>query len=108
MFKLITLLGSGIPAIIGGLLAFIARKAGTGAASLVTFAALTLAFLACNQAIFNTIATMLSPPPWVSTAIGMFIPANFLACLSAWVSAHICRAAFDMARFKVKLVNSAS
>lgn len=108
MIKLIALLASGIPAIIAAIIGFIARKAGTAAASLVTYLALVVAFIACNQAIFGTVSAMFSPPAWIANVIGMFLPMNFILCVSSVMAAYICRVAFDMGRFKLKLVNNAS
>lgn len=108
MLKLITLLAGGIPAIIAGIVGFIARKAGTAVASIATYAVLLVAFIACNRAIFGTVMTMFSPPAWVSNVLGMFFPSNFILCVSSIMSAYICRVAFDIARFKLKLLNDAS
>lgn len=108
MFKLIALLVSAIPAIVSGILAFVARKVATASGSIAAFAALTVAFIAANQTIFSTLNSYLNPPQSVVNAVGMFIPGDFGVCLSAWCSAKICRAAYDMARDKLGFINSAN
>lgn len=108
MGALISVLVSGIPSLIASILAFMTRKLATAAGSITAFLALTVVFIACNRAIFDTLGTLLNPPPFVAAAVGMFIPADFLACLGALISAQICRAAYDMAREKIRLINNAS
>ena len=108
MIKLITLLASGIPAVIAALIAFIARKAGTATASIAAFVVITLGFIACINSILQSVLGMVSIPGWISNAVGLFVPVDFAACVAAYASSRICRAAYDMAVLKVKLINSAS
>lgn len=108
MLKLITVLTSGIPAIISAVIAFIARKAGTAAATVASFIFLTAAFIACINTILQTLLVILTPPTWIANSLGLFIPANFTAVLSAIVSARICSVAYDLAMLKVKAINNAN
>ena len=108
MVKLITLLAAGIPAVVSAVLAWVARKWGTVAATIVMMVLLTAAFIACINTILNTLVSLLSPPAWLLTAIGMFIPADFGAVFGAMISAKICRAAYDLAFEKAKAFNNAS
>lgn len=108
MLKLIGVLTSGIPAIVAAILAFITRKAGTAAGSIAAFVLLTTAFIACINTILNTVLTVMTVPAWISSGVGMFVPGNFTACLSAIMSAKICRSAYDLAMEKVRAINNAS
>lgn len=108
MIKLIAVLVSGIPAIISALLAFFARKIGTASGSIAAWIALTTAFVAANQTLFNQLGSLLNPPSWISNGLGMFIPGDFGLCLSTVVAAKISRAAYDLARDKIALINAAN
>lgn len=108
MFKLITLLGTGIPAMLAGILAFIARKWGTTTAAISLFIFLTGAFIACINMILAQALAALAMPPVVANALGMFIPSDFSAVLALIVSAKTCRAAYDLAIAKVKVFAGAS
>lgn len=108
MIKLLLLLGSAIPALIAGMIAWFGRKFSVAAATILTMVLLTAAMIACINAILGSILAVLSLPAWVSNSIGMFIPADFGAVLGAIVSAKICRAAYDLAMDKARALNSAS
>lgn len=108
MIKLITMLGAGLPAIIGGLIAFIGRKWGTVAATMAMFVFLTTAFIVCINLLLSQLLSLLSPPEAIATALGMFMPSDFTAVLSTIISSKICRAAYDLAMDKAKMYASAS
>lgn len=108
MLKLITVLVTGIPAIIGAILAFITRKVGTATMAIASFVVMTAAFIAAINSIIQSVLGLVSAPGWILNSVGMFMPADFSAVLAAVVSARICRAAYDMAVEKIKLVNNAS
>lgn len=108
MIKLLAMLGAGIPALIGGVIAMIGRKWGTVGATIAMFAVLTTAFIVCINLLLNQLLGLLSPPAAVATAIGMFMPADFSAVLATIVSSKICRAAYDLAMDKAKMYASAS
>ncbi|MEO7493901.1 MAG: hypothetical protein ABIV04_03040 [Massilia sp.] len=108
MINLIVLLVSAIPAIVTAIISYLVRKVGTAGGSIAAFLLLTTAFIAALKAVFDTLATYLTAPAWISTALGMFLPANFSICVAAFASAHICRTAYDMARVKLEFVNNAS
>lgn len=105
---LIAVLLNGIPAIIAAIVSFITRKVGTAAGSITLFILMTGAFVACINSIMQSVLAVISLPLWVSNGVGMFMPANWAACISAVVSSKICRVAYDMALLKIKLVNNAS
>lgn len=108
MIRLITMLASGIPAIIGALMVFLTRKAATAAGSIVAFLALVVVFIACQKAIFDSLLAALVVPGSVINWIGFFCPMNFSLCIGALVSSKICRAAYDLARTKLQFINNAS
>lgn len=108
MLKLLAMLGAGLPAIVAALLAFLTRKFGTATATIASFIILTAAFIACINIILQTVLGLIQIPSWIANSVGLFIPVNFTACLSAIMSARICRVAYDMAFDKIKLINSAS
>lgn len=108
MLKLITVLTSGIPAIIASVLAFITRKIGTAAGTIAAYIIITAGFILCINAILQAVLSMMLAPTWIANSVGMFIPIDFVACLTAIVSSKICRAAYDMAKFKITAINSAS
>lgn len=107
MGKLIGYIVAGFSTLIPALIAFFGRKAVVAAASLAAFAALTVAFLFVMKSLVDSIALSLVVPVWLQM-IAWFVPTNFLVVFSAIISAHISRAAFDLAVAKIKMVNSAS
>jgi hypothetical protein len=108
MLKLLAVLTSGIPAIIAAILAFVGRKFGTAAGTIAAFVIMTTAFIACINLILNTLIALMLMPGWVATAIGLFVPYQFSACIAAAVSGRICRAAYDLAMLKAQAINNAS
>jgi len=108
MLKLLAMFSAGIPAIIAAALAFIARKWGTTTATIAMFIFLTAAFIACINALLGQLLYLLSPPPFIAAAVGMFIPSNFAAILGVIISSKICRASYDLAMDKAKTFGSAS
>jgi hypothetical protein len=108
MIKLLTMLGAGIPALVGGLIAFIGRKWGTVAATVAMFGVLTAAFIACINLLLGQLLTLLNPPAAIANALGMFFPSDFASVLSVIVSSKICRAAYDLAMDKARVYASAS
>lgn len=108
MIKLLTMIGTGIPAIIAGIIAWLGRKFGVAAASVATMLLLTAAMIACINTIVNAVLVYAVLPAWLGSALGALIPGNFSAVLAAIVSSRICGAAFDLAMGKVKVINSAN
>jgi len=108
MVKLLTFLTSGIPAIVAAFLAFVTRKVGVAAGTIASFVIITSGLILCINAILQTVLGMMAIPAWLSNAVGMFIPIDFAACLSAIVSSRICRAAYDIAKFKIVAINAAN
>jgi len=107
MIKLIAGLYGGITAMIAAIFAIASRKAGTVTAGLATMAALVLIFVACInalvQSMIGVIAESASLIGWL-IYIGWFVPSNATLCLATLVSAKICRAAYDLGRKKTDIV----
>jgi len=108
MFQLIAAVVAGLSSIIGSIVFFIGRKAATALGSIAMFIIITSGFILCINALVQHALSLFSIPAWISVAIGMFIPINFAACLSVVVSSYICRAAYDIAKFKILAINSAN
>lgn len=109
MIKLITGLWSGIGAMIAAIFAIAGRKATTVSAGLAAYAALTIIFIACINALVISMIGAIEAAAgalaaWILVPIGMFIPGNFALILSGIVSGKICRAAYDLGKKKTELV----
>lgn len=109
MFKLLSGLWAGITGMIAAIFAIAGRKAGTVAAGLATFAALIIIFIACINALVQTMigaveAAAGALAAWFLVPVGMFIPGNFGLILAGIVSGKICRAAYDLGKKKTELV----
>jgi hypothetical protein len=89
-----------ISAIISWIFQYFLARYGRVAAVIVTFVAITVTFGACINLLVNQAISLISVPAWIAAFIGMWIPADFAACLSILVSGRICRAAYDLARVK--------
>jgi hypothetical protein len=108
MIRLITLLVSGIPAIIAAVLASLSRKWVTVGVAIALMATLTGVFIAAINTIVGNLVGYLGTPGWLVNAVGMFVPTDFGAVLGAIVAAHIVRAAYDFAMDKVHVFNAGS
>ena len=108
MLKLVTLLLSGIPAIITAILSMIGRKLGTAGASIASFVVVTAALIAGINTLLQGVLGYVSIPPFIANSVGIFIPPDWVACVTAVVTARIFRAAYDVAVEKIKLINNAS
>jgi membrane-anchored glycerophosphoryl diester phosphodiesterase (GDPDase) len=108
MIKLIGVLVAGIPAIIAAILAQLGRKWVTVTAALALMVALTAAFIALINGFVSTLMAQAGVPGIIANAVGMFLPSNFGAVLGVIVSAHIARAAYDLAMQKAQVFASAT
>lgn len=107
MGRLLEWIISGFGALFASLLAMFGRKATVAVASAAAVLAVTSMFILSVNGLVVAVAAVV-PPGWISNAIGMFIPADFGVCIGSIVSAHVCRAAYDLAMLKIKMVNEAS
>lgn len=106
MFQLLGFFTTSITAVIAGILQSFGRKGIVATASLSMTVALAIAFTVCIGELATLLITLLDFPVWL-TPIFWIIPGNFAAVMGALISGHICRAAYDLAMEKVRLVNSA-
>lgn len=108
MLKLLTLVG-GLAASIGAWFASsITRKAVVAFSVVVAFVACVTAFLACMKILISAIVALAVMPLWIQSWIGMFIPSNYGGVIAAIMSAKTCRAAYDLAVEKVKMIGQSS
>jgi hypothetical protein len=106
MIKLIQAIVLGIPALIAALFAQLGRKWVTVTATIALMITLTTAFIVAINNAVSALSGGLSAPGWISNAVGMFVPSNFALCLSSIVTAHIARAAYDLAMDKARMFNT--
>lgn len=107
MGRLLEWIISGFGALFASLLAMFGRKATVAVASVTAILAVTAAFIVCVNSIFGFVAGLM-PPGWIANFIGMFIPVDFGLCTGSILSAYTCRAAYDLAMLKIKIMNSAN
>lgn len=108
MIKLITFFSTGIPALFTLIFSFFGRKYSTAVAGIIALGVMLAVFIGCINLILQQVLTLVNVPNWLLVSVGMFIPSNFAAVLSALVSAKICRAAFDYAYKKADIVVKAN
>lgn len=108
MLKLLLLVGSFFTSIVGYAAASLSRKAVVVAGVVTAFVAVTVAFLVCINLIISTIAGMIAVPAWLQSFFGMFVPSNYSGVLSLILSAKTCRAAYDLAVAKVKMIGNSN
>lgn len=82
------------------------RKAGTVVGGLAAFAALTVVFVACiNALVQSAVAMIAAAEAGIAFALlGWWVPVNAALCLATVVSAKICRGAYDLGRKKTDIV----
>lgn len=108
MIQLLTLLGGSLTAIISAVIALLGRKWATAASAIGLFVVMTAAMIACINTILAAAVAFLVMPGWLASAVGMFVPSGFAACVGAIVSAKTCRAAYDLAMAKADTFAKAS
>lgn len=107
MYTIAGLFASIFPVLFGWIASFITRKLVVLGITVSTFLLLTGAFLICIRYMIETVLGLAIMPSWISLAVGMFMPFNFVFVLSNILSAEACRWAYDKAIEKVQLINSA-
>lgn len=106
--KLLTLLGGIGTGLMAWLASSITRKAVVVFSVIVAFVAVVAAFLACMKILVAAITAMLVMPVWLESWVGMFIPSNYAGVISLIFSAKTCRAAYELAKEKIKLIGQSS
>jgi hypothetical protein len=99
---------NGLLAIVAALWEFIGRKASVGITVVAAFVLMTVAFLVCIKSLIIGISAALVAPAWIANVIWWFVPSNWSALLASTLSARTCRAAYDMAKEKIKILNEAN
>lgn len=108
MSYIVTFLSWVAPALTAWAVQFFTRKMVVVSAVLSTFVFLTAALIVCIKQIFLAVMALAVIPAWLLAALGMFVPSNFAAVLSAIVASKSCRWAYDKATEKLRLVASSS
>lgn len=96
-----------MPTLTAWMVSFFTRKIAVATATVAAFVLLTASFLVVIKQIVLAVMTLAVMPAWITYSIGLFIPANFSVVLSNILAAQACRWAFDKAREKIALINSA-
>lgn len=108
MLKLLTLVGGLGATIAAWLASSITRKAVVAFSVIVAFVACVTAFLACMKIIIAAIVALAWMPIWLQSWVGMFIPSNYGGVIASIMAAKTCRAAYDLAVEKVKMIGQSS
>lgn len=108
MLKLLILIGTFFSTIAGYAAASITRKAVIVFSVISAFVAVTAAFLVCVKLIVTGLVALVAMPVWFVSWIGMFIPSNYGGVISLIMSAKTCKAAYNLAIEKVKLIGQSS
>jgi hypothetical protein len=101
---------AGIPlllSVIGGLFAsafayvalFVSKKLILVTAGILVIAGTTAAFFSALDSLTSSIS--FSAPPWYNLAVQLVVPENATFCISAMLSAHLLRFAYD---WNIKLI----
>lgn len=107
-WKLLTLLGSGLATLGAWLATSITRKAVVVFSVIVAFVAVVAAMLACMKLIIATVVAWAVMPVWLQSWVGMFIPSNYGGVIASIMSAKTCKAAYNLAVDKIKLIGQSS
>lgn len=97
----------GFATFISSFLALVGRKALVAASAITLTVALTVGFVFSIGQIVIVLKNLIDFPPFI-LSLGWFIPTNFTVLISSILSARICRAAYDLAMTKLRLVTSAN
>lgn len=108
MLKLLTLIGSFFAAVAAFAAASISRKAIIVFSVITAFVAVTVAFVACMKIIIGGLVAMIVMPAWLASWLGMFIPSNYVGVISLIMSAKTCKAAYNIAVEKIKMVGQSN
>lgn len=108
MLKLVAIFTTGIPALFAMIVAHFGRKFTTITSTFIAMGLMLVVFISCINLILQSVLNFIAIPNWILVPLGMFIPVNFAAILSAIVSAKICRAAYDFMSKKVDIAAKAN
>lgn len=108
MLKLLILVGTFFTTLAGYAAASITRKAVIVFSVITAFVAVTAAFLVCVKIIVTGLVALIAMPAWLASWLGMFIPSNYGGVISLIMSAKTCKAAYNLAIEKVKLIGQST
>jgi len=108
MLKLLVLVGSFFTSLVGFAAASITRKAVVAFSVITAFVAVTAAFLVSVNIVVSGLLALLVMPAWIASWIGMFIPSNYGGVISLILSAKTCKAAYNLAVEKVKMIGQST
>lgn len=108
MLKLLTLVGGLFASVGGYAAASLSRKAIVVFSVITAFVAVTAAFLVCMKIIITGLVSMLVMPAWIASLLGMFVPSNYAGVISLIMSAKTCKAAYNLAVEKVKMIGQST
>ena len=100
---LVSILGGLLGSLIGYFAKFVTRKLAVVAAVVAAMVALTAAFMLAIEGLAS--AVMASAPPELSIAASLVVPSNASACLSAILTGHLIRYAYE---WNIKIVRMKS
>jgi len=108
MLKLLTLLGTLGASVTAWLAASMSRKAVVAFSVVSAFVVVVAAFLACMKIIIAGVISLSVFPVWIQSWIGMFIPSNYGGVIASVMAAKTCKAAYNLAVEKVKMIGQSS
>lgn len=73
----------------------LSKKTAFAAAAVLAFVALTLALASAITALYTGITASISDP-WLLQGLGLFVPSNAGACMSAVLAAKLARRIYDI------------
>jgi len=97
-----------MPTLTAWAVSFFTRKITVATTTIMSFILITAAFVVCIKQAVTYILTLAILPTWLSAGLGMFIPMNFSVVLSSILASQSCRWAYDKAREKIQMLNSAT
>ena len=108
LFGIFTFLGTFVSSLFTQLLILFGRKYTIGVATILAYLSITFVFIACIKTLVAAVLAAMVIPSWVYTPIAVFIPSNFISCVSAIISGEICTKAYRMTLTKIQMMNSAN
>ena len=104
---MLTAIGNALTLLGALLFQMFGRKGATVTAIIFAFIAATLVFVVCMREFILLLITYVVMPAWLAP-LAWFVPLNFTFVCSTLLAARSCRAAYDYAVSKYRLINSAN
>jgi len=87
---------------------FVTKKVALGGAAIAVFAAATVAFMAIIATSINLALAAASPPQWFLVGFNLFLPPNFVACVSSIIGAYVALVAYRYHVATIKILTTIS